>query len=167
MSKFEKFLVIPYVTNIHQTSRDNDISQIINNRNLNLAEKSKLIDQLLFKAHDKNQNFAQKEQEVDQNDKNKNITQQQMETDTQNLPTIQLDFNKTTKRKKKKALNEYYNDDNLNQELNKAFKTKNNAEFFLNPALSTRKNTKLIKNKINLTFNRTKKLLSDQKKQKH
>ena len=48
MSKFEKFMVVPYKPKQEEWSSNNKISDILSNQNLNKSDKSKLIDQILI-----------------------------------------------------------------------------------------------------------------------
>ena len=143
MNKFEKFMVVPYKPKQEEKSSNNKISDILSNQNLNKSDKSKLIDQLLF------QNDLSGKLELPNNEKS--------------VPVFH--FNSIAKIKKPKQKNEFYTDiDLINKRLNKVKGTKNNAQLLLNPAASTRTQTKKIKNKINVSLNQIKALRQTPKK---
>jgi hypothetical protein len=143
MNKFEKFMVVPYKPKQEEKSSNNKISEILSNQNLNKSDKSKLIDQLLI-----------------QNDLTSKIELPEQENQ---VPVF--DFNSIATVKKPKRKNEYYTDiDLINKRLNKVKGTKNNAQLLLNPAASTRTQTKKIKNRINVSLNQIKALKKTPKK---
>jgi hypothetical protein len=143
MNKFEKFMVVPYKPKQEEISSNNKISEILSNQNLNKSDKSKLIDQLLIHSELPNK--------IESHDNEKQIPF--------------FDFNSIANVKKSKQKNEYYTDiDLINKRLNKVKGTKNNAQLLLNPASSTRTQTKNIKNKINISLNQMKALKKTPKK---
>jgi hypothetical protein len=139
MSKFEKFMVVPYKLKQEEPqSKNSKISEILNNYSLNNSDKTKLIDQLL----------------IQNNNQDKDIEVPNIQKENLNI-----DFNSILKTKKRKDKDPYYRDiDSINRKLNKINGTKNNAQLFLNPAASTRNQTKKIKDKINISINQIKKL---------
>jgi len=138
MNKFEKFMVVPYKQKEEELTAETKISQILNNNNLNTSDKTKLIDQLLI-----------------QNSNNNETIKVEPEPQSKVLDQVQKEEKTKTKQKK---LDYYYDIDEVNERLNKLKGTKNNAQLFLNPAASTRKNTKKIKDKIDVSINQIIKL---------
>ena len=170
-------MVVPYIEKkeVIQSNKttDSKISDIVNNKNLSSQDKAKLINQLLAKTQirlpssdETSIDMFNETSDQTFNDSNENDNLFPLEEPNNNdasseqvqEPKIEAKVEEKTDTKTKKVkLNETL----INEALNQLNNTTDNAQFFLPASVGTRKQTKKIKNPLNISTNKVNKQLKE------